>query len=121
MRYPIEPLEKAVWKGTLLPIAYTSTECYHVAVERTAEGFCVPIRRIALERPFTHVPEDGEYPDRLKQACGMLASNICQAKSFNGAKQLTSLDFQVLMTDDSFFTSDIKMLLKGLDSDVQLF
>ena len=61
------------------------------------------------------------YPERLKDACGMLACNIRQAKSFNGAKQLTSLDFQVLMTDDSFFTSDIKMLLKGLDSDVQLF
>ncbi len=62
-----------------------------------------------------------EYPDRLKDACGFLACNIRQAQSFNGAKQLTSLDFQVLMTDDSFFTSDIKMLLKGLDSDVQLF
>lgn len=62
-----------------------------------------------------------KYPDRLKDACGFLACNIRQAKSFNGAKQLTSLDFQVLMTDDSFFTSDIKMLLKGLDSDVQLF
>jgi hypothetical protein len=70
---------------------------------------------------ITYLSGFGEYPDRLKQACGMLASNICQAKSFNGAKQLTSLDFQVLMTDDSFFTSDIKMLLKGLDSDVQLF
>lgn len=60
-----------------------------------------------------------EYPTRLKSACGMLASNIRQAMSFNGAKQLTSLDFQVLMTDDSFFTSDIKLLLKGLGSDVR--
>lgn len=60
-----------------------------------------------------------EYPTRLKTACGMLACNIRQAMSFNGAKQLTSLDFQVLMTDDSFFTSDIKMLLKGLGSDVR--
>lgn len=57
-----------------------------------------------------------EYPQRLKDACGMLACNIRQAKSFSGAKQLTSLDFQVMMSDDSFFTSDIKMLLKGLDS-----
>lgn len=60
-----------------------------------------------------------EYPKRLKDACGMLACNIRQAKSFAGAKQLTSLDFQVLMTDDSFFTSDIKMLLKGLEYDVR--
>lgn len=60
-----------------------------------------------------------EYPKRLKDACGMLACNIRQAKSFAGAKQLTSLDFQVLMTDDSFFTSDIKLLLKGLSYDVR--
>ena len=60
-----------------------------------------------------------EFPQRLKDACGMLACNIRQAKSFAGAKQLTSLDFQVLMTDDSFFTSDIKMLLKGLSYDVR--
>ena len=52
------------------------------------------------------------YPEALKTACGMLACNIRQAMSFNGAKQLTSLDFQVLMTDDSFFTSDIKRILQ---------
>ena len=58
-----------------------------------------------------------EYPSRLKTAVAMLACNIREAKSFAGAKQMTSLDFQVLMTDDSFFTSDIKMLLKGLSQD----
>lgn len=62
-----------------------------------------------------------EYPKRLKDACGMLACNIRQAKSFAGAKQLTSMDFQVLMTDDSFFTSDIKILLRGLAYDVRQF
>lgn len=58
-----------------------------------------------------------EYPSRLKTAVAMLACNIREAKSFAGAKQMTSLDFQVLMADDSFFTSDIKMLLKGLSQD----
>ena len=52
------------------------------------------------------------YPEKLKTACAMLACNVRQAMSFNGAKQLSTLDFQVLMTDDSFFTSDIKRLLK---------
>lgn len=60
-----------------------------------------------------------EFPTRLKTACAMLASNIRQAMSFNGAKQLTSLDFQVMMTDDSFFTSDIKRLLKGFEYNVR--
>lgn len=59
-----------------------------------------------------------EIPARLKTACAMLACNVRQAQSFAGAKQLTSLDFQISMTDDSFFTSDIKMLLKGLIYDV---
>lgn len=62
-----------------------------------------------------------EIPSRLKTATAMLACNIRQAQSFAGAKQLTSLDFQIRMTDDSFFTSDIKMLLKGLDSDESIF
>ena len=73
-------------------------------------------RPISIE--VTYTSGFKEYPQRLKDACGMLACNIRQTKSFSGAKQLTSLDFQVLMSDDSFFTSDIKMLLKGLDSDV---
>lgn len=68
---------------------------------------------------ITYTSGFAEYPQRLKDACGMLACNIRQAKSFSGAKQLTSLDFQVLMADDSFFTSDIKMLLKGLNYDVR--
>lgn len=52
------------------------------------------------------------YPEKLKTACAMLSCNVRQAMSYNGAKQLSSLDFQVLMTDDSFFTSDIKRLLQ---------
>lgn len=61
---------------------------------------------------ITYVSGYDRYPERLKIACGMLACNIRQAMSFNGAKSLSSLDFQVLMTDDSFFTSDIKRLLQ---------
>lgn len=54
------------------------------------------------------------YPERLKTACGMLACNIRQALSFAGAKELTSLDFKIQMSDDSFFTSDIKRLLDSV-------
>ena len=64
---------------------------------------------------ITYTSGFAEYPEALKTACGMLACNIRQAMSYAGAKELTSLDFQVLMADDSFFTSDIKMLLKGLE------
>ena len=60
----------------------------------------------------TYTSGFNEYPEMLKTACGMLACNVRQVMSYSGAKQLTSLDFEVLMTDDSFFTSDIKRLLK---------
>jgi GNAT superfamily N-acetyltransferase len=63
--YVIEKLEKERWKGTNLPIAYTSGSYYDISVKRTAEGFDIPIRKKTFETPFTHVPEDGEYPDRL--------------------------------------------------------
>lgn len=55
-----------------------------------------------------------EYPERLKVACAMLAQNIKQKSSFGGEKSINSMDYRVEMTDDSFFTSDIKMLLRGL-------
>lgn len=54
------------------------------------------------------------YPDALKTACGMLACNVRQALSFAGARELTSLDFRIAMSDDSFFTSDIKRLLDSI-------
>ena len=54
------------------------------------------------------------YPNALKTACGMLACNVRQALSFAGAKELTSLDFRIAMSDDSFFTSDIKRLLDSI-------
>ena len=75
-------------------------------------AFIYGIRPYLLE--ITYTSGFDVYPESLKTATGMLACNIRQAMSFNGAKQLTSLDFQILMTDDSFFTSDIKCLLKEL-------
>ena len=63
--YPIEYLPKEKWKGTDLPVAYTSTQGYALEVQQTKEGFFVPIVKKDLEKPFTHVPEDGDYPDRL--------------------------------------------------------
>lgn len=54
------------------------------------------------------------YPENLKIATAMLAQNIKQRSSFAGEKSINSLDFRVEMTDDSFFTSDIKMLLRSL-------
>lgn len=55
-----------------------------------------------------------EYPEPLKIACAMLAQTIKQRSSFGGEKSIYSLDYRVEMTDDSFLTSDIKLLLRNV-------
>jgi hypothetical protein len=50
-------------------------------------------------------------PEKIKVACAMLAQNIKQKSSFAGEKEISSIDYRVAMTDDSFFTSDIRLLL----------
>lgn len=63
--YVIQELDKESWKGTSLPVSYVSDEYYDIRVQKTADGFQIPICKKRLERPFVHVPEDGDYPDRL--------------------------------------------------------
>ena len=63
--YAIEELDKEKWKGTRLPVSYTSDFYYDVCVIRTPDGFSVPIQKKRFDSPFTHVPEDGDYPDSL--------------------------------------------------------
>ena len=63
--YVIQELDKEKWKGTLLPVSYTSNLYYDVSVRKTADGFNISIQKKPLDTPFTHVPEDGEYPDKL--------------------------------------------------------
>ena len=63
--YMIIELDKEKWKGTPLPVSYTSDYYYDICVEKTADGFEIPIQKKRFDTPFTHVPEDGDYPDRL--------------------------------------------------------
>lgn len=65
MKYEILKLDKSDWKGTLLPISYTSEYYYDISVDKTEDGFNIPIQKKKFDKPFTHVPEDGEYPDKL--------------------------------------------------------
>ena len=61
----IQKLDKKEWKGTPLPVSYTSQYYYDISIDKTADGFSIPIQKKRFEKPFTHVPEDGEYPDKL--------------------------------------------------------
>ena len=63
--YVIQELDKEKWKGTYLPVSYTSDFYYDVSVLRTADGFDISVQKMRFDVPFTHVPEDGEFPDRL--------------------------------------------------------
>ena len=65
MKYEILKLDKSDWKGTLLPISYTSEYYYDISVNKIEDGFNIPIKKKKFDNPFTHVPEDGEYPDKL--------------------------------------------------------
>ena len=43
--YVIEPLDPETWKGTFLPVSYTSNQYYDISVHRTEDGFDIPIRK----------------------------------------------------------------------------
>jgi GNAT superfamily N-acetyltransferase len=61
----IQELSKENWKGTLLPVSYLSDYYYDIWIEKTEDGFHIPIKKKHFEATFRHLPEDGEYPDRL--------------------------------------------------------
>ena len=65
MTYAIQYLDRGKWKGAPLPLCYTSEYYYDIAVNRTADGFSIPIAKRPFPTPFTHVPEDGDSPDAL--------------------------------------------------------
>ena len=61
----IHKLRKDIWKGTLLPIEYTSKEYYDVNMQRTDDGFQISIQKKKFTKPFIHRLEDCEYQDKL--------------------------------------------------------
>lgn len=63
--YAVQKLDRKTWKETALPVSYTSEYYYDISVNKTDDGFIIPVRKMKFDTPFTHVPEDGEYPDRL--------------------------------------------------------
>ncbi len=65
--FPIVHLPEAQWKGTVLPIGYTTGRYYDVAVAQTADGFSIQIQSQPAQPPITHTPEEYDNPDRLYQ------------------------------------------------------
>ena len=59
--YDIIPLNKEKYKGTILPMGYTTAGYYDVSVD----GFNVNIEKHTFPFPVTHTPEEYDFPDRL--------------------------------------------------------
>ena len=51
MEYEIIHLPKEKWKGTVIPIKYTTDKYYDVAVNSTGKGFAVDIELEYFETP----------------------------------------------------------------------
>ena len=67
MEQEIVPLPKEEWKGTVIPMRYTTEEYYDVEQTEGPEGFSVRMAKKRFLRPVTHTPEEYDFPDRLYQ------------------------------------------------------
>ncbi|MDF2591171.1 MAG: GCN5-related N-acetyltransferase [Clostridia bacterium] len=65
MEYEIIHLSKEKWKGTIIPIRYTTDKYYDVYVNKTDKGYIVEIGKKNFGEPVTHSPEEYNFPDKL--------------------------------------------------------
>ncbi len=65
MKYEIIHLAKDKWKGTIIPIGYTTDKYYDVVVNKTDKGFTIDIEKKDFREPVTHTPEEYDFPDKL--------------------------------------------------------
>ena len=54
--YAVQKLDRKTWKGTALPVSYTSEYYYDISVNKTDEGFIIPVRKMKFDLP------GGAYP-----------------------------------------------------------
>ncbi len=65
--FNIVPLPKKDWQGTIIPMRYTTSEYYDVAVDRRENGFQVTLEKKEFDKPVSHTPEEYDFPDKLYQ------------------------------------------------------
>jgi ribosomal protein S18 acetylase RimI-like enzyme len=65
LEYEIIHLPLETWKGTIIPIKYTTDKYYDVNFKKTVEGFTIEIEKKDLDEPITHTPEEYNFPDKL--------------------------------------------------------
>ncbi|MGF7144867.1 putative N-acetyltransferase YhbS [Anaerotaenia torta] len=67
LEYEIIHLPKEEWKGTTVPIGYTTDQYYDVLVNKTEKGYTIEIEKKSFAEPVTHTPEEYDFPDQLYQ------------------------------------------------------
>lgn len=67
MNCEIVPLPKEKWKGTVIPMRYTTEEYFDVTVHGGADGFQVGLEKKRFLEPVSHYPEEYDFPDKLYQ------------------------------------------------------
>lgn len=65
MEYEIIYLPKEKWKGTIIPIKYTTDTYYDVNINKRDKGFTIEIEKKDFIEPVTHTPEEYNFPDKL--------------------------------------------------------
>ena len=69
MEYRIIDLPKDKWKGTVLPIKYTTDQYYDVVINRTNKGFAMIFKK-GSRTPITRGPNT--FSDRLYEIIGRM-------------------------------------------------
>jgi ribosomal protein S18 acetylase RimI-like enzyme len=67
MNYEIVPLPKETWKGTVVPIRYTTDTYYDLELTESENAFTARLVKKQFDTPVTHTPEEYDFPDRLYQ------------------------------------------------------
>lgn len=67
MEYEIIPLPREKWKGTVVPICYTTDAWYDLELAESETAFTARMVKKQFDAPVTHTPEEYDYPDRLYQ------------------------------------------------------
>ena len=67
MNYEIVPLPKEKWKGTVVPIRYTTDAYYDLELTETDDAFQARMVKKRFDAPVTHTPEEYDFPDKLYQ------------------------------------------------------
>lgn len=88
MQYPIIPLPKSEWKGTPIPLRYTTAEYFDLEFTADDGAFRVQMVKKPFDKPVTHSPEEYDFPDSLYQDHWEKAEAYGIVREENGRKEL---------------------------------